>query len=272
MTRKAFTCVAAVTRPPLQRVIRWVSPTLSTAVRKYVAPPSRPLPVARAFRGLRRFAVGSRRSRARLAEGAAPRAQRGRTARRRVEQSLRLRSIPQHQHAIRGHEHLHFAAQRLVRARDDDEWRRWRDVRGDDQALRILETDRAAINAAYRDLIDLLLELDPSVDMRIANAIWYRNGFPFHQSFLDTVSHYFDARVAGLNFTDPATLTRINAWVDTATAGKIPKVLDAIDDGLVMLLMNAIYFKREAGGRNSIPTTPTTHRSRRNMGARTPRG
>jgi serpin B len=111
------------------------------------------------------------------------------------------------------------------------------------QALRILDTDRSKINAAYRDLIDLLLELDPSVDMRIANAIWYRNGFPFHQSFLDTVSLYFGARVAGVEFDDPATVTRINAWVDTATAGKIPKVLDAIDDGIVMLLMNAIYFK-----------------------------
>ncbi|HJU69130.1 MAG TPA: serpin family protein [Gemmatimonadaceae bacterium] len=111
------------------------------------------------------------------------------------------------------------------------------------QALRILDTDQSRINAAYRDLIELLLELDPSVDMRIANAIWYRNGFPFHQSFLDTVSHYFDARVAGLNFDDPATVTRINAWADSATAGKIPSVLDRIDGDLVMLLMNAIYFK-----------------------------
>jgi len=111
------------------------------------------------------------------------------------------------------------------------------------QALRILETDRSRINAAYRDLIALLLELDPSVDMRIANAIWYRDGFPFHQSFLDTAAHYFDARVAGLNFDDPASVTRINAWADTATAGKIPEVLDAIDSDIVMLLMNAIYFK-----------------------------
>ena len=111
------------------------------------------------------------------------------------------------------------------------------------QALRILESDRSRINDAYRDLIDLLLELDPSVDMRIANAIWYRNGFPFHQSFLDTVSHYFDARVTGLDFEDPASVTRINAWADTATAGKIPKVIDEIGGDLVMLLMNAIYFK-----------------------------
>jgi serpin B len=111
------------------------------------------------------------------------------------------------------------------------------------QALRIDERDRSLINDAYRDLIALLLELDPSVDMRIANAIWYRDTFPFYQTFFDTVSHYFGARVAGLDFDNPATVDRINAWVDTATAGKITKVLDSIEEHIVMLLMNAIYFK-----------------------------
>jgi serine protease inhibitor len=111
------------------------------------------------------------------------------------------------------------------------------------QALRILDTDRSRINAAYRDLITLLLDLDASVDMRIGNAIWYRQTFPFHQAFFDTVAHYFDARVEGLDFSSPASAPRINAWVDTATAGKITDVIDAISPDLVMLLMNAIYFK-----------------------------
>src|SRR5688572_10770527 len=133
------------------------------------------------------------------------------------------------------------------------------------QALRILETDRSRINAAYRDLIALLLELDPSVDMRIANAIWYRDGFPFHQSFLDTAAHYFDARVAGLNFDDPASVTRINAWADTATAGKIPEVLDAIDSDIVMLLMNAIYF---TGSWRSQFDPDNTHNAPRDAGGR----
>ncbi|MGQ0715319.1 MAG: serpin family protein [Gemmatimonadaceae bacterium] len=110
-------------------------------------------------------------------------------------------------------------------------------------ALRIEDPELSSINAGYSDLIALLLALDPSVDMRIANAIWYRETFPFHQAFLDTVAPYFSARVTGLDFGAPATVDRINAWVDTATAGKIPKVLDAIGPDLVMLLMNAIYFK-----------------------------
>ena len=110
-------------------------------------------------------------------------------------------------------------------------------------ALRIEDTELSSINSAYRDLITLLLELDSSVDMRIGNAIWYDETFPFHRAFLDTVSHYFSARVAGLDFTSAATVDRINAWVDTATAGKITKVLDDIAPDLVMFLMNAIYFK-----------------------------
>lgn len=111
------------------------------------------------------------------------------------------------------------------------------------EALRLGATDLSRINAAYRDLIALLLELDSSVDMRIGNAVWYREGYPFHQAFFDTVSHYFDAHVEGLDFANPASVSRINAWVDTATAGKIKKVLDGLDGNLVMVLMNAIYFK-----------------------------
>ena len=37
----------------------------------------------------------------------------------------------------------------------------------------------AEINASYRSLIDMLRALDRTVDVRIANAIWYRAGFPF---------------------------------------------------------------------------------------------
>jgi serine protease inhibitor len=111
------------------------------------------------------------------------------------------------------------------------------------QALHFGDASLGRINAAYRDLIALLLELDPSVDMRIGNAIWYRHTFPFHQSFFDTVSTYFGARVSALDFTSPATIDRINAWADTATNGKIPRVIDEISDDLVMLLMNAMYFK-----------------------------
>jgi len=40
------------------------------------------------------------------------------------------------------------------------------------------------INEGYRDLIDLLLTLDPSVELGIGNSIWYREGFPVRTDFV----------------------------------------------------------------------------------------
>ncbi|MEO8334309.1 MAG: serpin family protein [bacterium] len=101
----------------------------------------------------------------------------------------------------------------------------------------------ADINASYKSLITLLRGLDPSVDFRIANSIWYRSGFPVEQSFLDVSKTAFDATVTGLDFSSPSAVTTINDWVSTATAAKIPKIIDKIENDQVMFLINAIYFK-----------------------------
>jgi serine protease inhibitor len=101
----------------------------------------------------------------------------------------------------------------------------------------------ADINASYKSLIALLRGLDPSVDFRIANSIWYRSGFPFDQPFLDLTKSAFDAAVTGLDFSSPSAVTTINDWVSTATAAKIPKIIDKIGNDQVMFLINAIYFK-----------------------------
>ena len=102
------------------------------------------------------------------------------------------------------------------------------------------------INDGYKSLIALLTSLDPAVQVQIANSIWYRNTFPFTQSFLDAGKTYFDAQVSPLNFSDAAgSVATINGWVNTKTAGKIPAILaqSDIDDAAVMFLLNAIYFK-----------------------------
>jgi serpin B len=101
----------------------------------------------------------------------------------------------------------------------------------------------ADIDASYESLIDLLRGLDSHVDLRIANSIWYRQGFPFEQSFLDTGKEFFDAKITGANFDDPGTPALINDWVSQATNGRIPTIVDLIPRDMVMYLINAIYFK-----------------------------
>jgi serpin B len=99
------------------------------------------------------------------------------------------------------------------------------------------------INASYRSLIDLLRGLDRGVDMRIANALWLRQGFPLRPEFVAGSRQFFDAETRELDFSDPATVGIINQWVSQGTNGRIPTILDRIDPNIVLYLMNAIYFK-----------------------------
>jgi serine protease inhibitor len=99
------------------------------------------------------------------------------------------------------------------------------------------------IDESYKSLIALLRGLDPAVDVRVANSVWYSAGFPFNASFLDAAKTWFDAQVTSLDFQSATAPATINGWVSTATEGRIPTILDRIEDGQVMFLINAIYFK-----------------------------
>ena len=111
-------------------------------------------------------------------------------------------------------------------------------------ALELAGMDIQQVNEAYGSLIDLLRNLDPSVEFRIANSIWYRQGLPVRQEFIDLNRQYFDAEIAALDFSAADAAPIINDWVNQNTNGRITKIVDApIDPQLVMFLINAIYFK-----------------------------
>jgi serpin B len=100
------------------------------------------------------------------------------------------------------------------------------------------------VNRSYRSLIDLLRDLDPTVEFLLANSIWYREGFAVEQDFLDVNREYFDAEVAALDFASPTAAPTINNWVSDKTMGRIEDIVDdPIDPLVVMYLINAIYFK-----------------------------
>jgi serpin B len=111
-------------------------------------------------------------------------------------------------------------------------------------ALQFGGASLASIDSGYKSLIGLLSSLDQSTTMQIANAIFYRNGFPFNQSFLNDAAKWFDASVTPQNFDDvTGTVKAVNDWASAKTNGRIPKVIDDYDPSMVMFLLNAIYFK-----------------------------
>jgi serpin B len=111
------------------------------------------------------------------------------------------------------------------------------------QALELEGMSVQQVNEAYRDLIDLLFELDPLVQFDLANSIWYRENITFEQAFLDVNRDYFDAMVSGLDFSLPSAANTINAWVRENTGGKIEEIVASpIPNYVVMYLINAVYF------------------------------
>ena len=102
------------------------------------------------------------------------------------------------------------------------------------------------INTGYRGLIALLPHLDPRVTFTVANAIYSRTGFAVEPDFARTNRESFDATVEPLDFGNPTQAAKtMNAWASSHTNGRIGEIMspDMIGDDLVMVLMNAIYFK-----------------------------
>lgn len=111
------------------------------------------------------------------------------------------------------------------------------------QTLELSDMTIEEVNEAYRGLIELLTELDSDVDFRIANSIWYRDGLELEEAFRDVCETYFKALVRAIDFGDPASVNIINDWVNENTNGKITEIMDEIDPELLVLVLNAIYFK-----------------------------
>lgn len=109
-------------------------------------------------------------------------------------------------------------------------------------ALQATDLPAETLNQTNHTLLETLPKADPSVTLSLANAVFYKNSFPFEASFLKTLNDYYKAPATGLSFL-PSDLPVINKWASDHTNGKIPKVLDRIDSDLVMLLLNALYFK-----------------------------
>lgn len=120
------------------------------------------------------------------------------------------------------------------------------------------------LNTAYESLIALLRGVDPKVEFRIANAIYYDLadlGGAVEPTFLEESEQHFDAEVKGLDFRRPETVDTVNAWASRNTNGRIPEIIDEIQEQIVMLLMNAIYFKGDwrAGFKTADTRNETFH-------------
>jgi serpin B len=95
-----------------------------------------------------------------------------------------------------------------------------------------------------RMLLGHLLGLDAKITLEIANSLWTQAGEKIKPDFVTSCQKSYRAEVANVDFSNPATLKRINDWVSQNTHGKIPTIFDSpLPPDLRLVLLDAIYFK-----------------------------
>jgi serpin B len=112
------------------------------------------------------------------------------------------------------------------------------------------------VNKANLELLALLANPDPKVDLFIANAVWAKQGVTYDTGFMQRCKESFLAEPLTVDFASPEAAGKINGWVKDRTKEKIPEIVsaDAIKDA-IMVLTNAIYFK--GGWTDAFPAQAT---------------
>ena len=110
------------------------------------------------------------------------------------------------------------------------------------KALQLNDIPASLLNETNHLLLKNLPHADPDVEIDIANSIWYRHTFTPLSSFLTTNKKFYKAKIEGADFSNKQTVTDINNWVKESTRGKIDAIMEHIEPGDIMFLLNAVYF------------------------------
>ena len=111
------------------------------------------------------------------------------------------------------------------------------------RALAYQNLSLEAINQGQLTLRKRLQNTGEGAEVRVANALWGKEGLNFQSEFLAKNERFYDGRLEALPFGSQSAVDRINQWASDNTKGLIPKVVETIDPQTILLLMNAIYFK-----------------------------
>jgi serpin B len=113
------------------------------------------------------------------------------------------------------------------------------------QILATLQQEAGApdLNEANQALLEHLSKLDSKIKLEIANSLWTARDVRIKPAFLAVSRQFYEAEVASVDFTNPATAQKINDWCSDHTHGKIPKMVEPPLDANRLIILDAIYFK-----------------------------
>ncbi|XP_054840899.1 serpin B3-like isoform X2 [Eublepharis macularius] len=99
----------------------------------------------------------------------------------------------------------------------------------------------------FKELLAAINQHTKNYALSIANRLYGEQRYEFHQKYLHCTKEMYGADLERVDFQHAleATRKKINSWVESQTNGKIKDLLasGSIDVSVVLVLVNAIYFK-----------------------------
>jgi serine protease inhibitor len=115
------------------------------------------------------------------------------------------------------------------------------------KALHCVACDVDDLNVQQAKLAKLLTAQSGHPRLTISNGFFYdQQRLTVHGPFKSGLETHYTAGFSAENFSDEtAALGKINGWVNTATNGKIDKIIDQINQEDIAFLINALHFKAD---------------------------
>ncbi|PIQ23523.1 hypothetical protein COW36_08935 [bacterium (Candidatus Blackallbacteria) CG17_big_fil_post_rev_8_21_14_2_50_48_46] len=133
----------------------------------------------------------------------------------------------------------------------------WNGAAGETQtemqkSLQIEGMDPEQVNRWGHLLMRKMLKPAEDIQLEVANAIWANDRFTLLPEYIEKNQNNFLTKITNEHFINGLTQSKINEWAKQRTHGKIPTVLNPIDDpqtakfweeSTFAILLNALYFK-----------------------------
>ncbi|XP_035480373.1 alpha-2-antiplasmin isoform X1 [Scophthalmus maximus] len=92
----------------------------------------------------------------------------------------------------------------------------------------------------YHHILGSLVPHLSNTSLDVAARMYLRRGFEVRQSFVEDSLARYQSRPVPI-----VSVEEVNQWVENVTNGHIPNFLESIPHDVVLMLMNAVYFKGE---------------------------
>jgi len=111
------------------------------------------------------------------------------------------------------------------------------------KTLGFAEGDVKGIRSLCSKFMSRIPGVDSKVKLSVANGVFCNKGRNLEIPFVNLLKENYEAQVATLDFSDPASVGSINAWCSDKTEGKIKGFIDNLDPSTLLFVANALYFK-----------------------------